>query len=84
MLCRMRLMLAGVLRGVVAFAVAVATLTSIVTLVGLLLIVTGEAQVSLAVGTIVIMWLATVTLLVAVARLAFIALTKIVDLGPPG
>ncbi len=76
-----RLLIAQVLRLIIALCVGLAIVAVVLTLVGLALAITDGQQIG-HMGYLVAMTVGVVLLLLAVARLAHLAIARVVDLGP--
>lgn len=80
-----RLLLAHVLRVVVVVCLAVAIVISAISVVGLALATLGKDQLGGAYGAadLALMWGAALAVLLAISRLAYLALGRIVNLRQP-
>lgn len=80
----MRLTLAVVLRVVCTLALGLALLISLVTVVGIVMILaTDEEAAGFGMKQILPMWAGCVALLLAISRLAYLALRQVAELDPP-
>lgn len=77
-----RLLLAHVLRLIAVVCLTVAIVISVITLAGLGLALTGKLGLRGVAGELVLIWAVALAVLLSVSRLAYIALGRIVDLGP--
>jgi hypothetical protein len=80
-----RLLIAHLLRLVAVACLTVAIVTSVITLVGLALAAVGKLELGGGYGAedLALMWAVVLAALLAISRLAHIALGWIVDLGHP-
>jgi hypothetical protein len=77
----MRLVVAGLLRIVAAFCIAIAVLLSGITIIAVALVLLEPSDVAVSLGQMILMWLVFVAFLLAVARLATLAVRQLVDTG---